>query len=191
MKQPFRPDSQRLPEPQPIPSRIDVFLRPGEWEVGDRRYRFHTLLGSCVSITLWHPHQKVGAMSHFLLASRMRHRATDAPASPLDGRYGDEALALMLDGLRARGIDPSQCVAKVFGGGDMFPALAGAMPEGIGRRNGEAARLMLEGWAIAVSSESLFGIGHRKIIFDVENGHVWARQADPAAPNASLPKGQP
>ena len=46
---------------------IDVFLMPGEHFVGDARHRIRTLLGSCVSITLWHPQRRVGAMSHFLL----------------------------------------------------------------------------------------------------------------------------
>jgi len=45
----------------------DKFLQPGEVGVGDSACRFRTLLGSCVSITLWHPQRRFGAMSHFLL----------------------------------------------------------------------------------------------------------------------------
>jgi hypothetical protein len=34
---------------------IDIFLMPGDVFVGDEQYRVRTLLGSCVSVTLWHP----------------------------------------------------------------------------------------------------------------------------------------
>ena len=50
--------------------RVDVFLQPGEYVVGDAALRVRTMLGSCVSVTLWSPARRVGAMSHFLLASR-------------------------------------------------------------------------------------------------------------------------
>ncbi len=40
---------------------IDVFLQPGEHFVGDADCRIRTLLGSCVSITLWHATRRLGA----------------------------------------------------------------------------------------------------------------------------------
>ena len=49
------------------PRVTNIFLLPGEHFTGDARHRISTLLGSCVSITLWHPQLQVGAMSHFLL----------------------------------------------------------------------------------------------------------------------------
>jgi len=48
----------------------DFYLRPGEYRVADGGSRIHALLGSCVSITLWHPNLRVRAMCHFLLSSR-------------------------------------------------------------------------------------------------------------------------
>lgn len=156
---------------------IDVFLNPGEYFVGDGNYRVRTLLGSCVSITLWHPMRHIGAMSHFLV-SRRSHRA----ASGLDARYGEEALQLMLGELDAIVINPHECQAKIFGGGNMFPERRGARPH-VGRRNGEAARELLQSHGIAVVSESLFGVGHRQIIFDIRSGDVWVRQVNPAAPS--------
>lgn len=170
----------------------EIYLQPGEYGVADHRHRFRTLLGSCVSITLWHPRLRVGAMSHFLLASRMP--GEHAVAGPtlgrvLDGRYGEEALELMLQKLGAYGIDGRQCEAKIFGGGDMFPTRAPQGLEGVGRRNGEAARRLLEARGIALHSESLFGIGHRRIIFDIASGDVWCHQIKPAspAPGKNLP----
>ena len=168
--------TQAMPAIQAGQRPIDVYLRSGDYVVRDHRHRIRTLLGSCVSITLWHPRCRVGAMSHFLLWGRGR----PGPAGELDGRYGEDALQLMLRGLRALGVDGRACEAKIFGGGDMFPNRSSHGMPGVGRRNGEAARDLLEAQDIAVRSESLFGEGYRKIIFDVSSGHVWSCQVRPA-----------
>jgi chemotaxis protein CheD len=155
---------------------IDIFLQPGELFVGDAAFQIRTILGSCVSITLWHAQARVGGMSHFLLPTR----SVAESAQVLDGRYGDEALQWMLKDLKAAGVNPRQCQAKIFGGGNMFPNQTRASAITVGQRNGEAARLLLQNQGIEVVSESLFGVGHRQIIFNVSNGDVWQRQVRPS-----------
>jgi len=157
---------------------IDVFLKPGDFFVGDARHRISTLLGSCVSITLWHPERRIGAISHFLLSSRN----PDGAASGLDARYGQEAMSLMLQELRRLGVSPTECIGKIFGGGDMFPDQARPGMINVGQKNGESARSLLISEGIQVVSESLFGIGHRQVIFDIISGDVWARQIKPFVP---------
>jgi len=169
----------------PKARKIEVFLQPGEYFVGDASHRIRTILGSCVSVTLWSPLQKVGAMSHFLLPTRGTMarpgsgRARAAGAVEPDARYGDEALQLMLHELAGAKVAAAQCKAKVFGGGAMFPGNEVAQAMSVGRRNGEAARELLEAHGIELISESLFGEGHRQIVFDIETGNVWSRQIRP------------
>jgi len=146
----------------------ETFLRPGEYFVGGNG-RVRTLLGSCVSVTLWHPHTRTGAMSHFLLWSR----GGVPPGSAPDGRYGDEALRLMLSGLARRGVDHLQCQAKVFGGGNMFSHVAVGRMQLIGESNGQQAHALLAHLGIRVVSQSLFGDGYRRICFDVRTGDVF------------------
>jgi chemotaxis protein CheD len=153
---------------------MEVFLQPGEYYVGDASCRIRTLLGSCVSITLWHPERRIGAMSHFLLSSRGA-----AAAGELDGRYAEEATSLMLRDLAREHVAPEECQAKLFGGGNMFPRHARTTALNVGQKNGEAARLLMRAHGIPIISESLFGVGHRQIIFDVGTGHVWSRQVKP------------
>lgn len=155
-----------------------IVLLPGEHFVGDERFRVRTLLGSCVSITLWEPRQRIGAMSHFVLAGRQ------AP-SELNGRYGNEALALMLDDLNVLGVEPRRCQAKVFGGGAMFDAETGLSD--VGRMNGEAALALLHSHRIPVVSHSLFGAGHRQIIFNISSGDVWMRHVTPGSVSSPMP----
>jgi chemotaxis protein CheD len=156
---------------------IEMFLQPGDLFVADSNYQMRTILGSCVSITLWHPATRMGGMSHFLLPSR-GGAAASSPA--LDGRYGDEALQQMIYELRQFGVPAAQCQAKLFGGGNMFPQTPTDLIP-VGQRNGEAAREMLQKAGIPLVSESLFGAGHRQIIFNVRNGDVWAQQVRPTS----------
>jgi chemotaxis protein CheD len=154
---------------------IDIFLMPGEYFVGDAQYRVRTLLGSCVSITLWHPGMRIGAMSHFLLPGhgrRQRDRPSDKP-----GMYGADAMQLLVDGLTQLGVPLAQCQAKIFGGGAMFPR--SAKVRDIGMQNGDYARSMLQQHGIHVVSESLFGEGHRHLIFTIRSGEVLSRQVPP------------
>lgn len=153
---------------------INVFLQPGEYFVGDARYRMRTLLGSCVSIVLWHPVERIGALSHFLLSRRGA-----GPALELDARYGEEAMCLMLRELERRDVRPAECKGKIFGGANMFPRQVREGMPNVGLRNGEAARHLLRAHGIPLVAESLFGVGHRQVVFDVKSGDVWSRQLEP------------
>lgn len=157
---------------------IDIFLQPGDLFVGDADYRVRTLLGSCVSITLWHPLSKMGGMTHSLLPTR----GIAAPQHALDGRYGDESLAIILGQFRQAGVPIAQCEAKVFGGGNMFPDHSSI---NVGQRNGHAAKALLVKNGIAVKSEYLFGVGHRQVIFDMASGDVWSKQVKPLESGAT------
>lgn len=158
------------------PRPADIFLQPGEFFVGDATTRLRTMLGSCVAITLWHPQYRIGAMSHFLLADRGRPKAH---SETLNGSYGDEALELMVRGLKKEGVEAQGCEAKIFGGGNMFPMNPKSLVYPIGLRNGEAARRMLAERGISVRREHLYGDGHRQVIFDIATGAVWVRQVPP------------
>ena len=166
----------------PAAARRELFLQPGEYALGDASCRIRTVLGSCISIALWCQAARLGAMSHCLLPTRGRTglvHARGLELRGLDPRYADEALHLMLRELERHHVRAGQCRAKIFGGGNMFPAQrAAGVP--VGRRNGEAARGLLQARGIRVVSESLFGDGHRQVVFDVASGDVWARQLAPA-----------
>lgn len=161
-------------------SHIEIFLQPGELFVAGHEYQLRTILGSCVSITLWHPATCTGAMSHFMLPSR--GAAKTAAAAELDGRYGDEAMHLMASQLAAQGVAVAQCQGKVFGGGNMFPRHLHGKAINVGQSNGEAARALLRAHGVELVSEHLFGLGHRQVIFDVGNGDVWVHQVRPSHP---------
>lgn len=146
----------------------EVFLRPGEFHFGNADTRIRTLLGSCVSITLWHPSKHVGGMCHYLLPARTRREGM-----PLDGRYAEEAIQLFDQAIQRTGLPAREFVAKVFGGGNMFPKQPSRPQFDIGLRNIAVALKLLGERNIPVIAEHHGGKGHRKLVFDVHSGDVW------------------
>lgn len=148
---------------------IDIFLQPGDYWFGGADTRIRTLLGSCVAITLWNPRRKLGAMCHIMLP----HRGSPKKQDLLDGRYADEAVALMLKDIKRAGCRPTDFEAKLFGGGSMMssPAIGVLLPE----RNILAARQLIlqSGWNLL--AEHTGGRGSRQLRFDIATGEAWMR----------------
>ena len=164
---------------------IEIFLQPGEFWFGDRDTRIRTLLGSCVSITMWHPRLRIGGMCHFMLPTRgERH------GSRPDGRYGDEAFGLLLDEIHRAGLDIGGVRVRLFGGGDMFPGVAsGTTSKSVGRQNVEAALRLVERHRLLCSATHVEGYGHRHLIFDVWSGRVTMRHGVLPGPSRTTRKG--
>ena len=153
---------------------VEIFLQPGEWYVGDRYTRIRTVLGSCVSAVFWHSGLLMGGMCHFVLPSRGRLPA----AADLDGRYGDEAFRLMVRELRGSGGRPDDFQVRLFGGANMFPAIArGSRGPLVGQKNVDAARALVRDHGLKCVGAHVEGEGHRHLLFDVWSGRVTLKGA--------------
>jgi chemotaxis protein CheD len=154
---------------------LDIFLQPGELYFGDRDIRIRTVLGSCVSLTFWHPSLLVGGMCHYMLPNRS-HEKRAASDLKLDGRYADEAIELLNNEIKATGAPSREFVVKVFGGGNMFPDRSNPVSH-VGLKNVETARKLVTQHGYNCVAEHMGGDGHRNIIFEVWSGHVWVKHA--------------
>jgi len=184
------------------PHVIEIYLQPGEYWFGDENTRIRTILGSCVAITLWHPHKRIGGMCHFMLPTRTRadtnqSRAEPAPTIAPDGRYADEAVRLLCEEIGRSNSSTTEFEAKLFGGGRMFrhdlqrPQRPGAMKcnpvtTSIHIRNIEAGRELMRQHGISVTAEHLGGLGHRQVVFDIWSGHAWMKHTP--LPAETLPQ---
>lgn len=155
-----------------------VVLSAGDFYFGGGRIRISTLLGSCVSITLWHPRKRIGGMCHYMMTERER-----AAETALDGRYANEAFALFLHHVEQAGTRPSEYQAKLFGGANMFKNNKGSGMD-VGARNVDYAHHLLDAAHIALVAEHVAGSGRRKLHFDVWSGDVWL--AFPEGENAEI-----
>jgi chemotaxis protein CheD len=159
-----------------------VFLHPGEWHFGGSGTRIRTLLGSCVSIVLWHPQARVGGMCHYLLAQR-NHRRTET----LSGRYGDEAMLLLLREILACGLPLQEFQARLVGGASMMLSRERKLSHDVPSRNINLARAMVKQLGLRLQGEDLGGSCPRLVLFDVASGNVWIKQSQEAELEAMPP----
>ncbi|MDT7835396.1 chemotaxis protein CheD [Aquabacterium sp. OR-4] len=145
-------------------------LLPGQWHVGRHAAQLRTLLGSCVSIVLWHPRQRLGAMCHYLLPSRRR-----TPGMALEGRFGDEAVTLMAHALQRHGIAPQEFEAHLYGGADTMPDTAGAKFN-VGERNIEAGWALIEQHGFTLHEVDVGDNIPRAVTLCLRSGQVQVRR---------------
>ncbi|MDZ4727117.1 MAG: chemotaxis protein CheD [Leptospira sp.] len=155
----------------------DIYLNPGELYFGGPNVRVRTLLGSCVSIILWHPKLHIGGMCHYLLSHK-----SDKPISPgLEGKYGDEAFNYFLKSTKVNHTPISDYQAKIFGGSNMFSKVERSLVDEIsasnsmlvGMKNIQFAKDILNEHSVKITSENTGGNGHRKVFFTIWDGEVW------------------
>lgn len=156
---------------------VEVFLHPGDYYFGDRHTRISTVLGSCVSMTFWHPQLLVGGMCHYMLPESGRAYSTRTPS---DGRYADRAVAMLLEEMETVGAPHKEYQVKLFGGGNMFPDVGNNKVTRLGAKNVQAARRLVQQHGFDCVAEHLGDSGHRKVIFEVWSGEVWVRHRQQA-----------
>jgi chemotaxis protein CheD len=168
----------------------DVVLQIGEFHFGGGRTRIRTLLGSCVSITMWHPRQKIGGMCHYLLPKR---GSTEVAQVATEGNYAEGAMQLFLREIRRARTRPDEYIVKLFGGGSMFKdpnergdafateAREGDVGFGVADRNVQVGKELLATHGFHITAENVGGYGSRVLIFELWSGDVWLRRGGPLA----------
>lgn len=151
-----------------------IYLNPGDFRFYQPQAgrppppRLHTLLGSCVSIVLWHPERRLGGMSHIILPERSGKAAREAA----DGRYCAGAMALFRQEIARAGTMPPQYRAYLVGGGRMYSAAPGDEAANVGARNVAAARAQLLAAGFILRGEHVGQEGYRKLELDLQSGEV-------------------
>jgi chemotaxis protein CheD len=157
----------------------EIHLHPGDFRFAGEGSRLHTVLGSCVAITVWHPVRRIGGMCHYMLPGR-RPATAPGQAGPagLDGRFADDAVAMFRDEVNRHGTRPQEYEVKIFGGADQFRHADGPVT-GVAAQNARAGLELLARSGFIVSIRELGGHGSRRLIFEVATGHVWLRSFEP------------
>lgn len=152
-----------------------LHLLAGQLCFGPGGSEVRTLLGSCVGVTLWHPQRRVGGMCHFLLPSRTR-----TPGMPLDGRFGDEALALMVRGLQSLGLRSADVEAHLYGGADTMPDRTG-VKFNVGERNIEQGWSLIDQYGFQLVNVDVGDNVPRNVALDLATGEVQMRRGQAIA----------
>ena len=152
-----------------------VHLGPGQCYFGREAHTVRTLLGSCVSVVLWHPRLKWGGMCHYVLPQRSRQ------GGALDARYGDDALAALADWVRAARTPPAEYQVHLYGGADTLPDGC-HLPFNVGARNIEAGMELLHQHGFGLHAVDVGERMARTVSLHLASGRVDMRRGQGPAP---------
>ncbi|WP_207531965.1 chemotaxis protein CheD [Desertivirga arenae] len=139
-----------------------LYLFPGNVFVSKSSHIVDTVLGSCISVTLFDPVQRFGAINHFMLPVWNGEGTAST-------KFGDIAIQHLITKMLEMGSNRNDLIAKVFGGSEIN------QPNGyfrIGARNTAIAFDILKREKIRVASHSVGGNLSRKLVFRSDNGEV-------------------
>ena len=127
-----------------------VFLLPGEYMVSKQPYLISTLLGSCVSVCLYHPAHRFGGMNHYMLPK-------GASSTEHSGKYGEYAISVLLQFMERACGGFTGVEAMITGGANVVREIGRGDQQHIGEKNVALAREMLRQHHIKVTKEQVGG----------------------------------
>lgn len=148
-------------------------LKIGECIVSTRPLLVSTVLGSCVSVTFYHPETGAGAIFHAMLPTLAMSRR-ERPCC----KFVDSSVQLVVTRLTYLGIPLGELDCKLFGGGfTIQPERKDHLRDvvDVGRKNVEVARVELARLGFRILAEDVLGHRGRKLFFATHTGEVWMR----------------
>lgn len=149
-----------------------IYLKPGELCTSKNPVVVTTVLGSCVSVTLFHPPSGVAAICH-VLQPRCPRPELCAVQCRERFRYAVCTIEEMGRRLLNYGLLPKDMEVKLFGGAALIGAQKPEMvANSIGQLNVKAALETLGNCGFLLKVMDVGGNFGRKIIFDTSTGEV-------------------
>lgn len=156
-----------------------IYLKAGEMHFSKRSVVVLTVLGSCLSVTMFHRKLAMGAICHgFLPQCRGRTLCDDGCNERFT--YVDCAIRKMLTLFDRFDVKRCELEVKVFGGADMFDsARNGRGIYSIGKLNITTASKILEQEGLNIVSMDVGGTRGRKLYFHTRTGEVLLKRLQP------------
>lgn len=153
-----------------------ITLKPGEYFVSNKSVQISTLLGSCISVCLYDPINRIVGMNHFML-SNYRYSKSMPMCMTEAGRYGVHAMELVINGMLKIGAERAKIRAKAFGGGSLLQTKVKTDSFFcIGEANVRFILEFLRKDRIPLVASDLGGDRGRKIFFSSETYDVYVRK---------------
>ena len=151
---------------------MELLVGIGEFQVGQATGSIVTRgLGSCVGITLWDRHLRIGGLAHIMLPDS-REFSSYSNAN----KFADLALPALYGDIKSRsGLRSPDLIAKLAGGAKMFAFSSDRPGFDIGYRNVIMVRRMLASMSIPIVADDTGGSWGRTMILDLTSGDVRIR----------------
>lgn len=147
------------------------YLKPGEIHFATEPARVITILGSCVSLVMYHRPRRLGAICHAMMPSIQEARKEIEPARRF--QYVDGCMEWMLARFAQYHIKAQSLEVKLFGGAGLFPDRRGGEQSlAVGERNIDMALKLIDAHGLRLMAWDLGGDKGRKLIFCTSTGEV-------------------
>lgn len=143
-----------------------VYLQPGELFIDDQPALVQTILGSCVSVTMYCPRGGFGGICHALLPSGDANEP---------GRHVDGAIITLLNQMTQLGSRHEWLEIKLFGGGNVLGESI-SQRLGVGEQNVARAKALLQELNLSLKAVDTGGMRGRKLFFNSGTGDVFIRK---------------
>ncbi len=146
-----------------------IYLKPGEFYFAVNPSIVSTVLGSCVSITMYNDEQHMSAICHALLPEEI------IPGDPY--RYVDSSITSMLHQFDRHGIGREDIEVKLFGGSDILPTSDSSYRTmTVGQQNILRAQHIIARERLNLVASDVGGTRGRKILFHTHNGEIYLQR---------------
>ena len=145
-----------------------AFLKPGEIIFSSNPVIVSTVLGSCVSITMYSPKKNIGGICHAMLPNNVNKGE--------NLMYVDSAVRqLYRKMIEYEGQE--DVVVKLFGGAQVLvPVRSGKGRKTVGEQNVHQAESVLKELGLHISKTDVGGTRGRKLFFSLKTGEVYLRK---------------
>ena len=157
------------------PEISQVYLKPAEAHISNKPTEVTTVLGSCLSITMFNPRTRTGAICHAIFPSQKQLRTSGNLDSCF--QYVDTSISWMLSQFKQRGIHDRELEIKMFGAASMFSSTGdpGKRTIAVGEKNIKAAVEVMKEYDLYIKAWNVGGGSGRKIIFHTHTGEVFQK----------------
>ncbi len=147
---------------------LQIFLKTGQIYISDEPACVNTILGSCISVTMFNSVNKISAICHAFLPNARGSRSY---------KYVDNSIIQMIKEFKKRGIAPDEIDAKLFGGAELlFPKNSSCRLITVGRQNIYSAHETLKKFNLKLINSDIGGDRGRKILFYTNTGEVYLKR---------------
>ncbi len=154
-----------------------VYLKPGEMHFSEEPAVVVTVLGSCLSVTMFCRRRRLSGICHGLLP-KCGQQKKDCHGECLEGfKYVDCSIRRMVQLFDRHKVRRSEIEVKCFGGADMFARpIERPGVVSIGKQNAMTAEEILKSEGLKLQVVDFGGLQGRKIYFNTRTGEVWLKR---------------
>ena len=145
-----------------------IYLKPGELVLTEKPVIVTTVLGSCVSVTMFYPRTGAAAICHGMLPNGGKSDSF---------KYIDTSLRYMVNYFDRLKITRKEIQVKIFGGADMFNSVQqGVRNLTVGWQNISVATRCLDEHGLIPKATDVGGRRGRKLVFKTDTGDVFIKK---------------